>query len=87
MKLSWMVEWINLLGEIHPNAIALKTVEDKGGQELPDDATAEQIARQPAASLRTTEPKLKNRKFAILVSIKIGDRFAAYRWICLIRTV
>ena len=53
--------------EINPNAIDSKTVKDKIGQELPDDATAEQIAKQPAASLRTTEPELKNLNFAILV--------------------
>ena len=62
--------------EINPNAIDSKTVEDKGGQKLPDDGNRRPVAKLAAASLRTTEPEVKN-----LTSIKTVNRSAAYRWI------
>jgi hypothetical protein len=40
---------------------------------LPDDATAEQIAKLPAASWRTTEPELKNLKVAIWWTHQDGE--------------
>ena len=52
----------------HFDLVESKTVADKGGQELPDDAMAERIAKQLAASLRKAKPELKNRNFAILVT-------------------
>jgi hypothetical protein len=56
-----------LLGEYTRTQLTRKLLRTRGGQELPDDATAEQIAKQPAASLRTTDPELRNLNFAILV--------------------
>jgi hypothetical protein len=58
----------------HFDLVDSKTVADKGGQELPDDAMAERIAKQLAASLRKAQPELKNRNFAILVTNQDGER-------------
>jgi hypothetical protein len=43
--------------EIHPNAIDSKTVEDKGGQKLPDDAIADQVAKLAAPACVPRSPK------------------------------
>jgi hypothetical protein len=58
----------------HFDLVDSKTVADEGGQELPDDATAEQVAREIAARLRKERPQLKNRNFAILVTNQDGER-------------
>jgi hypothetical protein len=58
----------------HFDLVDSKTVADKGGQELPEDAMAERIAKQLAASLRKAQPELKNRNFAILVTNQDGER-------------
>jgi uncharacterized protein DUF6894 len=58
----------------HFDLVDSKTIADKGGQELPDDAMAERIAKQLAASLRKAQPELKNRNFAILVTNQDGER-------------
>jgi uncharacterized protein DUF6894 len=58
----------------HFDLVDSKTVADKGGQELPDDAMAERIAKQLAASLRKAQPELKNRNFAILVTNQDCER-------------
>jgi hypothetical protein len=58
----------------HFDLVDSKTVADHGGRELPDDATAESIAKQLAASLREEEPELMNRNFAILVTNQDGER-------------
>jgi hypothetical protein len=58
----------------HFDLVDSKTVADEGGQELPDDAMAERIAKQLAASLRKAQPELKNRNFAILVTTQDGER-------------
>ena len=58
----------------HFDLVDSKTIADKGGQELPDDAMAERKAKQLAASLRKAQPELKNRNFAILVTNQDGER-------------
>ena len=58
----------------HFDLVDSKTVADEGGQELPDDATAEQVAREIAARLRKERPELKNHNFAILVTNQDGER-------------
>ena len=58
----------------HFDLVDSKTVADEGGQELPDDATAEQVAREIAARLRKERPQLKNHNFAILVTNQDGER-------------
>jgi hypothetical protein len=58
----------------HFDLVDSKTIADKGGQELPDDAMAERIAKQLAASLRKAQRELKNRNFAILVTNQDGER-------------
>jgi hypothetical protein len=68
--------------EINPNAIDSKTVEDKGGQKLPDDAIADQVAKLAAASLRTTEPEVKN-----LTSNQDREPVCCVPLDCLTRTV
>lgn len=52
----------------HFDLVDSKTVADEGGQELPDDATAKQVAKEIAARLRKERPQLKNHNFAILVT-------------------
>ena len=58
----------------HFDLVDSKTIADEGGQELPDDATAEQVAREIAARLREERPQLKNHNFAILVTNQDGKR-------------
>jgi hypothetical protein len=58
----------------HFDLVDSKTVADEGGQELPDDATAEKVAKQIAARLREEQPQLKNRNFAILITNQDGER-------------
>jgi len=58
----------------HFDLVDSKTVADKGGEELPDNATAETIARQLAARLRDAQPELLNRNYAILVKGEEGER-------------
>jgi hypothetical protein len=58
----------------HFDLVDSKTVADEGGQELPDDAAAEQVAKEIAARLRKERPQLKNRNFAILVTNQDGEQ-------------
>ena len=58
----------------HFDLVDSKTVADKGGEELPDNATAETIARQLASRLRDAQPELLNRNYAILVKGEDGER-------------
>jgi hypothetical protein len=47
----------------HFDLVDSKTVADEGGQELPDDATAEQVAREIAARLRKERPAAEKSQF------------------------
>ena len=58
----------------HFDLVDSKTVADQGGQELPDNETAERIAKQLAVSLREAQPALRNRGFAILLTNQDGER-------------
>src|SRR5436190_18118784 len=58
----------------HFDLVDSKTVADEGGQELPDDATAEKVAKEIAARLREEQPQLKNHNFAVLVTNQDGER-------------
>jgi hypothetical protein len=49
-------------------------VADEGGQELPDNATAERVAKQLAERLRGDLPQLRNRNFAVVVTDEDGER-------------
>jgi hypothetical protein len=51
-------------------------VADKGGQELPDNATAERVAKRLAERLRGDLPQLRNRNFAVVVTDEDGE------WVC-----
>ena len=51
-----------------------QTVADKGGHELPDNATAENVAKHLAERLRGDLPELRNRNFAIVVTDEDGER-------------
>jgi hypothetical protein len=57
----------------HFDLVDSKTVADKGGQELPDDATAERIAKQLAKTLRKAQPELRGQSFAVLVTNQDGE--------------
>jgi hypothetical protein len=58
----------------HFDLVDSKTVADQGGQELPDDATAERVAKELAIRLRAERPDLVNQNFAILVTNQDGER-------------
>jgi hypothetical protein len=58
----------------HFDLVDSQTIADEGGQELPDNATAEKVAKEIAARLREERPQLKNRNFAILVINQDGER-------------
>lgn len=54
-----------------------KTVTDHGGQNLPDDETARDVARGLAKRLGREQPQLLNRNFAIIVSSQNGDQICS----------
>jgi hypothetical protein len=58
----------------HFHLIDSETLADKGGHELPDNATAEMVAKQLAERLRGDLPQLRNRNFAIVVTDEDGER-------------
>ena len=58
----------------HFDLVDSKTVADEGGRVLPDNATAEKVAKEIAARLREERPELKHRNFAILVTDQDGER-------------
>jgi len=58
----------------HFDLVDSKTVADHGGRELPDNATAERVAKQLAVSLREAQPALGKCNFAILVTNQDGER-------------
>ena len=58
----------------HFHLVDSQTVADKGGQELPDNATAERVAKQLAERLRGHLPQLRNRNFAVVVTDEDGGR-------------
>jgi hypothetical protein len=58
----------------HFHLIDSQTVADKGGHELPDNATAERVAKQLGERLRGDLPQLRNRNFAIVVTDEEGER-------------
>jgi hypothetical protein len=58
----------------HFHLVDSQTVADKGGQELPDNATAERVAKQLAERLRSDLPQLRNRNFAVVVTDEDGGR-------------
>jgi len=45
----------------HFDLVDSRTVADQGGEELPDDATAEHVAKELALRLREEQPGLKGR--------------------------
>jgi hypothetical protein len=51
-----------------------RTVVDEGGEDLPNDATAEEVAKEIAARLRQGRPQLRNKNFAILVIKQDGKQ-------------
>jgi hypothetical protein len=58
----------------HFHLVDSETVADKGGHELPDNDTAERVAKQLAERLRGDLPELRNRNFAIVVTDEDGER-------------
>ena len=58
----------------HFHLVDSETVADKSGHELPDNATAERVAKQLAERLREDLPQLRNRNFAIVVTDEDGER-------------
>jgi hypothetical protein len=58
----------------HFDLVDSKTVAHERGQDLPDDAMAEEVAKEIAARLRDERPELRGRNFAILVTNQDGDR-------------
>jgi hypothetical protein len=58
----------------HFHLIDWETLADEGGQELPDNATAERVAKQLAERLRGDLPQLRNCNFAIVVTDEAGER-------------
>src|SRR5215216_1883991 len=58
----------------HFHLVDSQTVADKGGHELPDNATAERVAKQLGERLRGDLPQLRNRNFAIVVTDEEGER-------------
>ncbi|NOJ43348.1 DUF6894 family protein [Bradyrhizobium australiense] len=58
----------------HFGLVDSQTVADEGGQWLPDNDTAERVAKQIAERLWIDRPQLRNRSFAILVTDEDGER-------------
>ena len=60
----------------HFDLVDSRTVADEGGQWLPDNDTAQRVAKQIAQRLWDDRPQLRNRSFAILVTDEDGERVA-----------
>jgi hypothetical protein len=62
----------NLTKRYHFHLVDSQTVADKGGQELPDNATAERVAKRLAERLRGDLP----HNFSVVVTDEDGE------WVC-----
>ena len=56
----------------HFDLVDSKVVADEGGEDLPDDVSAIDVAERIARRLRTERPELRNRHYAIVVSDEDG---------------